>query len=276
MTDAQNIMVENGITRNSTTEDSTTEDCTVEPHAQLALDTLTSKFGPARLIWRAFLLDEEAYRYLMRRPARLMHGTVCLLFLLFVVAIARTAGFMLNSLTSIRIEFLQDELYRLVAQTEWYAQNISAVSETTGAVEQLYVLAWQVVRFQIGLPTWGGILVSVLLSVVGYTIAWLVHGIVAHGLARWQGGQGDVGHSLGGLALALSPLIVTTLTLIPGLSLATSLIFLWLLAGQYQALKAAHGLSWPRTLVAAVGPYLLVGLLTISALLFGFSALLPR
>ncbi len=252
------------------------DDNRIEPHHQLALDTLQSRFGSIKLVWRALLLDEDVYRDLMQQPALFVQGVISLLVILLLVALARAIGYMLTLWTSLRFETLQEGMYQIITQTEWYAQNIASAPATANGMDQLYGLLWQGVHFFVGLPLWGNILLSVLLIVVGYIIVWMLHGIIAHGLIRWQGGQGELERSMGALALAAAPLTVTIITFLPGLSVATSLIFLWILIGQYQALKVAHGLSWPRTLVAVAGPYLIMTLLALGGLLFATSMLLSN
>jgi len=101
------------------------------------------------------------------------------------------------------------------------------------------------------------------LTVAILTLAWLL----------WKkGGAGTLNQTLGATALAAAPQLLNALTVLPFVvmfSLGT-----WTLLCNYMALRTVHGLSWQRSVAAALLPSVVLVLLAaaigvIVAIVFG-------
>jgi hypothetical protein len=99
------------------------------------------------------------------------------------------------------------------------------------------------------------VLVFILLS--ADVLNWLLFGLMAHGLARWQEAPGRPGATLGVLALAYAPHLLVVITALPGAERGIGLLFLWMLASRFQAVKVLYGFSSARALATVLGAYLI-------------------
>jgi hypothetical protein len=96
---------------------------------------------------------------------------------------------------------------------------------------------------------------------LGLIMAWLVYGLLAYLFARLLGGAGTLNQTLGTTALAAAPQLLNVLTVLPFVvmfSLGT-----WTLLCNYMALRTVHGLSWQRSVAAALLPSVALVLLAI-------------
>jgi hypothetical protein len=224
---------------------------------------------PLRLAWRALLLDEHAYAAVAAHAKPLQRGFVVLLWILGSVLLARLIGFGFNWLTTPRLERIEGLLREFVTGLPWYAEQVRQMPAFAAQFGQTYYLTWEGLRALLGIQTpastglWAGI------TLLDTLLAWLIFGTLAHWTARWLDGTGRWSQTLGALALAYAPLLLTVIEMIPGAALPLSLLFLLMFIGKYQALKSVHGLSPGYTLAAVLLPYLLASLLLLAVLLFG-------
>ena len=222
-----------------------------------------------RLAWRALLLDEYAYAAVDEHARPLRRGFLVLLWVLGVVLLARIVGLGLNWLTSPQLGRIEALLQEFVTSLPWYAEQVRQAPDFAVRFAQNYFLGWEGLRALLGIQTpsstgvWAGV------TLLDTLLAWLLFGLLAHGSARWLGGRGRWQQTLGAVALAYAPLLLTLVEVIPGATLPLPLLFLAMILGKYQALKVVHGLAPGYTLAAVLLPYLLSLLVLLAISLFG-------
>lgn len=221
------------------------------------------------LIREALLYNPDAYRAMRNRTNAAGRGAFILLVIVLLVAVAQLVGLAIGLLTSPRIDLLQDRLYDGITGMAWFANRVAVSPEMGQRFNMAYEGVWQGIRLTAGYPTWSTTAAVVALAVLGTFINWLVYGTLAHGTARWLGGQATFGQWLGSLALAYAPLLLTMILMIPGATIGVPLIFLALLTAKYVAIKTTYGLAPARSLVATIFPYLIVTLIAVTAAIFG-------
>jgi hypothetical protein len=103
----------------------------------------------------------------------------------------------------------------------------------------------------------GGALANIIFLPLGLIIRWIIYGLLAYLFARWLGGEGDLSETLGVLALAVAPVALTVLTVLPYVQMG-NIVAVWSILCAYVGLKAVHGLSWHRAVWATLLPFILV------------------
>jgi hypothetical protein len=192
-----------------------------------------------------------------------------LLWILGIVLLARLIGFGLNWLTTPRLERIEALLQEFIVGLPWYAEQVRQAPGFAAQFAQNYYLTWEGLRALLGIQTPASVGAWVGVTVLDTLLAWLVYGTLAHWSARWLGGAGRWSQTMGAIALAYAPLLLTVIEMIPGAALPLSLLFLAMLVGKYQALKCVHRLATGYTLAAVLLPYLLGLLLLMALALFG-------
>jgi hypothetical protein len=227
-----------------------------------------------KLAWRALLFDEDAYRavHASERPFR--HGAAILASMMLVVALARAFGYGLGVLTSLRLDVAQGAVYNLLTATTWYLQATAAQPQLAALFADLYPPLWQGMRILLGTPSWGQGLVLVLALLAVDALNWLLFGLAAHGLARWQESPGKLSAALGVLALSYAPYLLMVIMALPGAERGAGLLFLWMLAARFQAVKVLYGFSVMRALAIVLGAYLLFFVAGLGLLLLLIGAIL--
>lgn len=200
------------------------------------------------------------------RPWR--KGALILLSVLGIVLLARLIGFGFNWLTTPRLERIEGLLQEFITGLPWYAEQVRLAPEFAAQFARNYFLTWEGLRALLGIQTPAGTALWAGVTVLDTLLAWLVYGTLAHWSARWLHGTGRWTQTTGALALAYAPLLLLTVELVPGAALPLSLLFLLMLVGKYQAIKAAHGLTPGYALAAVLLPYLLASLLLLAAAIF--------
>jgi len=221
------------------------------------------------LAWRALLLDEYAYTAVAMHNKPMRQGFLALLWVLGIVLVARLVGLGANWLTSPQLGRIQALLQEFIAGLPWYGEQVRQTAGFAAQFAQNYFLVWEGLDALLGIQTPTSTALWVGVTLVDTLLAWLGYGLLAHWTARWMGGSGRWTQTLAVVALSYAPLLLVTIEAIPGASLPLGLLFLLMLMGKYQALKAVHGLSPGYTLAATLLPYLLVSLLLMAAILFG-------
>ena len=225
--------------------------------------------APLRLAWRALLLDEHAYDAVVGATRPLQRGFVALLWVLGIVLLGRLVGLGLNWLTSPQLGGIETQLREFITSLPWYADQVRQAPGFAAEFAQNYFLGWEGLRAVLGIqtPTSTGVWAGV--TLLDTLLAWLFFGLLALWSARWMGGQGRWQQTLGAVALAYAPLLLTLIEVIPGAALPLSLLFLAMLVGKYQAIKVVHGLTSGYVLAVVLIPYLLSLLLLLGVSLFG-------
>ncbi len=224
---------------------------------------------PARLAWRALLLDERAYATVAGQARPLGLGFQTLIFILAAVLAARLAGFATGYLTAPRLGSLQTILRDFITGLPWYTTQIRQSPLFATRFDQAYLLVWEELRVLLGIPSPVGTGLNIATILLATLLVWLAYGVLAHSLARWLGGRGRWQATFGALALAYAPLLLLLVEIVPGAGVPLNLLFLLMLVGKYQALKSVHQLSPGYTLAALLLPYLLALLLLLALALFG-------
>lgn len=230
---------------------------------------LLADAAPLHLAWRALLLDEHAYTAVAAATRPLRRGFVALLSVLGVVLLGRLVGLGFNWLTSPQLGGIETQLRDFVTGLPWYANQVRQAPGFAAEFAQNYFLGWEGLRAVLGIqtPTSTGVWAGV--TLLDTLLAWLTFGLLAHWAARWMGSQARWQQTLGAVALAYAPLLLTLIEVIPGAVLPLSLLFLVMLVGKYQAIKVVHGLPPGYVLAVVLIPYLLSFLLTLAVSLFG-------
>jgi hypothetical protein len=229
------------------------------------------RFWVHHLIFRSLLLDRIAYVTLLEGAYPLLRGLLSLFLVCAVVATSRVGTLWFNVLTTPQLDILRSRAFDLLAHTPWYQGNIAVDSQLAANIEYNYNTIWAWMMFFVGRPPQEDMVSALLLAFLGTValclLAWLMHGMIAHGMARWQGGRAHFSSVLGSLALGFSPLLINIFAVLPGLRIPLSLMIPWLLCSQFQAVSVTYGLSWSRSLATVVAPYLFWGFMIASALL---------
>lgn len=225
--------------------------------------------SPWRLAVQALLLNEQAYAAVRDAVHPFRRGFMAMLVVWGVVLVARLIGMGIGQLTSPQLGRIEQIVRDFIVSLPWYAEQVRAVPTFATQFGQGYVVGWEALRLVLGLPTWSGTIGSIAGMVLATLLAWFVYGVLAHWLARWFGGQARFGQTLGVLSLAYAPLLLLVIELVPGARVPTLLLFLALLVAKYLALKQAHGLAPGYTLAALIGPFVLVFIFLVGALLVG-------
>lgn len=224
--------------------------------------------GPLRLAWRALLFDEFAYSAVAAAARPMRGGFMALAWVLGIVLLSRLIGLAANWLTSPQLGHIRAIIQEFIVGLPWYAEQVRLEPGFAARFAQNYLLAWEGLDALLGIQTptstavWAGV------TLLDTLLAWLIFGTLAHWAARWLGGSGRWTQTMGVVALSFAPLLLVTVEMIPGAFLPLGLLFLLMLVGKYQAIKAAHGLTPGYALAATLLPYLLCILLLLAVTLF--------
>ena len=150
-----------------------------------------------------------------------------------------------------------EALLNLVFQTlRQSALNGETVFEFERAVRSLLPFLF----FSTGYDSGWYRLLSLAIVPLGLIVQWLLFGLVSHLLARAVGGRGDLGQTLGAMALSNAPRFLYLLSALPFVSVASVLIHVWGVLIAYRGLEVAHELGPGPAALAAVGSWLLLTL----------------
>ncbi len=215
---------------------------------------ILTTLGMAR---KALLFQEAVYQPLLEVPRPFRRGFSIISVILMTVALAYAVGVVLNLLTMPRVDLVQQGIYDAITASAWYAGQVAAQPNFAGFFDFMYGLIWQILRIVGGYPSWLGAVYAFFSVVVLGILNWLGYGILAHMVARWLGGDQSKTRFLVVLSVSYAPTLLLIANIIPGLTVPASLIGLWTLATNYQAIKATFKLSWIRSVLITVLPYVL-------------------
>jgi len=228
-------------------------------------DDSTSALGLTR---EALLLNEDAYAAVRDSSSPLWRGFAALLWILLIALVARGLALLFGLLTSPRLDVLQSQIYEALTNLGFYQAQAQQSSDFAEQFRLGYLGLWQALRLLGGYPSAAGT-ASIAISLLIYLLlGWLVYGLVVHVIARWLGGRASLGQTLGALALAYAPLLLTAIVIVPGARVPASLVFLLILVTRFQAIKTVHRLTPGYSLVALLTPYLISLVLLIGVILF--------
>lgn len=224
--------------------------------------------GPAKLAWRSTWMDQRAYEAVNHDWNPFRRGFVTLAAAVGVAAIARVVGMGLGTLTSPRIDVIQDQIYRALAQTDYFASLAAQSPEFTTQFDAAYTALWEAVRLIGGYPSYTG-MAGALISLAFLLGNWTMYSTLAYLVGRWLGADAPFGRTLGVFALAYTPVMLTVVEAIPGAAVSSSLIFLLILVAKFLAAREVFGLGPGKSLAAILLPYLLGVILLLGLLIFG-------
>jgi hypothetical protein len=233
-----------------------------------ATDDSTGALGLAR---EALLLNEDAYAVVRDSSSSLWRGFAALLWIFLIVLVSRVLALIFGLLTTPRWDILQEQFYERLTNLEFYQAQTQQSPDFANQFRWGYRGLWEGLRLLGGYPSVTGT-VSLIVSMLIYLLlGWLIYGLVVHVAARWLGGQASLGQTLGALALAYAPLLLTVIVIVPGAWVAAPLIFMLILITRFQAIKTVHGLTPGYSLAALTAPYLISLVLLTGLVMFGLA-----
>ncbi len=216
-------------------------------------------FGTLRLARQALLLQQEVYEPLLDVPRPFRRGFGIVSVILLTVSLAYALGIVISLMTMPRVDMVQQAIYDAITGSMWYAGQVALRPNFAGFFDFMYGLTWQITRIVGGYPSWLGAVYAFFSVVVLGVLNWLGYGVLAHMVARWLGGSRDISKSrfLAVLSLSYAPTLLLMANIVPGLAVPASLIGLWTLITNYQAIQVTFKLSWVRSVLITVLPYVL-------------------
>jgi hypothetical protein len=199
------------------------------------------------------LFNEEAYEEMRASTSPVVRGLIFIVVVGVVIAICGIIGSGLEWASTPDLGEIKDTVFFYMKQMPWWDLDPQALAQ----FEESYNLGWQVFPRMFGAPDIGSAAVGLIAIPLGLVIRWLIYGLLAYVFARWLGGTGTLGQTLGVLALAVAPQALNVLTIIPFVQVG-SIVAVWGVLCAYYGLKTAHNLSWTRTLWATLLPFILV------------------
>ena len=216
--------------------------------------------GSLKLGWNALLFKEDAYEDMRAADNPVVKGLLLIVVVGVAIAIFAFIGDVLEWATTPNLGEIKDTVYYYMTQMPWW--NMAAQEPMFEQMfNQWYDMGWSIAMMTT--PSVGGALANIILIPLALIIRWLIYGLVAYLLARWLGGTADLSQTLGVLALAVAPQVLTALTVIPYVQMG-NIVAVWGILCAYVGLKTAHKLSWDRAMWATLLPFILV----IAALFF--------
>jgi hypothetical protein len=152
---------------------------------------------------------------------------------------------------------MRDTIFEYMQRMPWWDVVAQEDPEAFSRFEEWYYRGWDLFPRMFGAPDVGSAAAGIITIPLALVIRWLIYGLLAYVFARWLGGTGTLGQTLGVLALAVAPQALNVLTIIPFVQVG-SIVAVWGVLCAYYGLKTAHNLSWTRTLWATLLPFILV------------------
>ena len=227
---------------------------------------------PKRSLWRlclaVLLLDQTAFDEVRDDGHAARRGFFALLLIIGIVVVARLIGLAFGLLSSPQLGSLQSMLQETVTGLPWYSQQVQAAPDFAMKFQAGYILAWDLVRTALGIPTPSGTYSAIAIFVLTTLGNWSLFALLAHMFARWFGGKGRLGQTFGVVAFSYAPLLLAVVELVPGALVPVVLVALYLLVTKYLAIQSVHGLSWGYSLASVLAPYVLVAVIVTGVLMF--------
>ncbi len=226
------------------------------------MQAITKPFG---LLWDALFLQRDAYARMRDDNNPFVEGLFVLVVLGVALGLLGVVGATLEWASSPSLSAVQDTVLANLQQMPWW-QFMQQDPQAEATWFQIWNGIWDVVRATA--PSPASSLLGIVTIPLGLIFGWLVYGLVAYLFARLLGGLGTLNQTLGATALAAAPQLLNALTVLPFVAIFS--LGTWTLLCNYMALRTVHGLSWQRSVAAALLPLLAFALLAI--LLGGLAA----
>jgi hypothetical protein len=230
----------------------------------------TSFRSSLQLAWQAILLQEKAYLALKQAPRPSRRGFITLLSILVIVASANSAGLVMDYLTLPRIDLVEQTLGEFFAQTKFYQEQLASKPNIAANFALLYQLVWFVLRWMGKYPSAWGVVSTFLFTIVLGILNWVAFSLIGHMIAKRLGGQAERSTFFGAMGLVQAPMLFHVAGIIPGLAVPSGMIGLWVMAATYQAARTVYELSWGRSVLIVLLPYLISIILLVTSVTLGF------
>ena len=220
-----------------------------------------------QLWFNSMFMNQAAFDSMSVERFAFAHGLTFIVIIGALVGIARVVGAAIRYLFEPPVDQIKNTVLVHLENMPWYIQLANNGGDSF--VKQFsngYDLWWRVFGDVIVPNPFAPLTLASLLTIpVWLALIWLVYGLLVHLFARLFGGQGNLGHGLGTLALATAPQLLNVLTLFPGFTLGGGLVGLWSLVLNYVAVKTNYRLPAGRAVVVAILP---LGLLVLVFFIF--------
>ena len=219
------------------------------------MQAITKPFG---MLWDALFLQREAYARMRDDDNPFVEGLFVLVVLGVALGLVGIVGTTLEWASSPNIGAIRDAVLANLQTMSWWQ-----FMEQDPAAQAMWFQIWNGIwdALQTTAPSPATSLLGIIAVPLGLIMAWLIYGLLAYLFARLLGGVGTLNQTLGTTALAAAPQLLNVLTVLPFVvmfSLGT-----WTLLCNYMALRTVHGLSWQRSVAAALLPSVVLVLLAI-------------
>ncbi|MEE8392327.1 MAG: Yip1 family protein [Anaerolineae bacterium] len=210
------------------------------------MQTIVSYF---RLLARALFLRDEAYAEMRDADRPFMRGLILILLVALLFSLVAIVGDTLESATRPGAGRLEEAMWQEMAEMPWFQEMEQRRPDEMPEIRQQLEFAWQIAKWLSPGPRRAalGLLINPLLLV----ISWLIYGLWAYAFATTLGGKANLGQTYGCAALAVSPYLLSLVTVLPYAAVG-GVAITWSLVCSYLALKNAHGLSPGRAFWATI------------------------
>ena len=218
--------------------------------------------------WRAILLQESVYQSYVGGLRPFRSGAKLMFFIAIPSALAAGLGVLLDYLTLPQYNQLQGGLYDFFNGFPVLTQLASQLGVT---FSNLYNFAWWLVRFTGHYPSPSGIFWAPVALILNLLFTWWLYAFLLQTVAGWMGGKGKI--EKGGfypvMAIAFAPSLLYIFNFIPGLTVPSALVQLWVVLAAYQAIRQIYGFSWARSVLTIIFTFLLNYFLLFLSVVFG-------
>jgi len=221
---------------------------------------------PFALLWDALFLQREAYARMRDDDNPFVEGLFVLAVLGVALGLLGVIGATLEWASSPGIAAIRDTVLTQLQQMPWWSM-MQQNPQAEATWYQIWNGIWDAV--QATSPSPAGSLLGIVTMPLGLIVGWLIYGLLAYLFARLLGGLGTLNQTLGATALAAAPQLLNALTVLPFVAIFG--LGTWTLLCNYMALRTVHGLSWQRSVAAALLPSVVLILLALA--LGGLAAL---
>jgi hypothetical protein len=210
------------------------------------MQAITKPFG---LLWDALFLQREAYARMRDDDNPFVEGLFVLVVLGVTLGLAGIIGATLEWASSPNVAAIRDAVLANLQQMSWWQ-----FVEQDPQVEAIWFQIWNGIwdASQAVAPSPARSLLGIVVVPLGLIVAWLIYGVLGYLFARLLGGVGTLNQTLGATALAAAPQLLNLLMVLPFVAIFS--LGTWTLLCNYMALRTVHGLSWQRSVAAALLP----------------------
>ncbi len=205
------------------------------------------------LVLRALFLDTSAYTAMRDDDNPFVEGAFLVVMVGALTALLSLVGQLIAWASTPSLAAIRDIILDVYRHQPFWAA-ITANPQAQAIFNFSWDLLWRVIPPLFGAPNPATAALNILAWPVLGLLGWLIYGLLAFGFARWLRGTGTLNQTLGTTALAVSPLLLRGLGVIPFLAVG-AVLNTWQLVCRYKALRAVHRLSWQRTVWATILPF---------------------